>query len=290
MMKPPIFIIGSPRSGTTLFRLMITAHPAIVVPPECGFAVWWATKYGDWSASDIETRTDEFLRDLQGARKFETWEMDMGALKAEIRAQVPGSYAALVSLVYEAYGQQKGRTFERWGDKNNFYLNHIPELHGIFPQAQFLHIVRDGRDVACSYRELGRKKSDSQYAPRLETAPEAIATEWAGNVSKVATAFARLPDDLAYTVRYEDLVRDAEGTLKGVCAFLQEPFSAQMLAYHELNRTQQLEPAEFLQWKAKTLEAPTDSQVGRYLRDLSPEERSEFERVAQSALQNFGYL
>lgn len=46
--REPVFIIGSPRSGTTLLRLMMNSHPRIVVPPECGFAVWWYEKYQHW--------------------------------------------------------------------------------------------------------------------------------------------------------------------------------------------------------------------------------------------------
>jgi hypothetical protein len=193
-MRPPVFLIGNPRSGTTMFRLMLTAHPAIAIPPECGFAVWWWRKYETWSeALATDDRIHEFVSDLRQSRKIETWELDYAALTEEIRSRRPASYETLVSIVYERYARQQGRTIRRWGDKNNFHIRRISDLRIIFPDAVFLHLVRDGRDVACSYRELAKRELKSKYAPDLPSDVVGIATEWRDNLSLARDDLAAAP-------------------------------------------------------------------------------------------------
>ncbi len=290
-MKPPIFIIGNPRSGTTLFRLMLTSHPAIVIPPECGFAIWWQKKYHDWTADcAASARAGEFIADLFSSKKIETWNLESKNLLAQIQAVRPNDYSALVSLVYEFYAASHKPGFQRWGDKNNFHIRHIPDLHALFPQAQFLHITRDGRDVACSYRQLGEAKITSAYAPKLARDITVIAEEWKSNLEAVDAAFQSLPVAQKMEIRYEDLVQQTEKTLRAVCAFLGEPYDSQMLNYHQLNREHALEPAEFLQWKAKTLEAPDASALGKFRTQLTAEEISAFENVAADQLRKHLYL
>lgn len=286
--RPPIFIIGSPRSGTTLLRLMVTSHPAIVVPPECGFALWWREKYADWKAND--PRLDAFLQDLASSRKMETWKMDFDELRKYLQEKSPASYAELVSAIYTFFGITNQPTATRWGDKNNYYLAHIPELHALFPEAQFVHIVRDGRDVCCSYRQLQTVSQASPYVPRLPAEPAKVAAEWSKNIATIRESFSTLSWRGVHEIRYEDLVANPEAELRRLCMFLNEPFDTAMLAYSEKNKQNELEPAEFLAWKRLTLEPPSEKQVGRFRRDLNAQEVAEFEAVAGSALAQYNYL
>jgi hypothetical protein len=286
--RPPIFIIGSPRSGTTLLRLMVTSHPAIVVPPECGFALWWREKYGDWKQRD--PRLDAFLQDLASSRKFETWKMDLDQLRGHLQGNSPASYAELVSAIYTFFGLTNQPTATRWGDKNNYYLAHIPELHALFPHALFVHIVRDGRDVCCSYRQLQSVSQSSPYAPQLPVEPEKVAAEWTKNIASIREAFSAFSWNGVHEIRYEDLVVSPETELRRLCAFLGEPFDLSMLAYSERNRRDGLEPPEFLAWKRLTLDPPSVTQVGRFRRDLNANEIAEFEAVSASTLAQYNYL
>ena len=289
-MKPPIFIIGNPRSGTTLLRLMVASHPGIVVPPECGFLIWWREKYGDWKSADADgVRLEEFLRDLAASKKIETWALDYAALAAAIRAVRPANYAALGSLVYAAFAKQHKPEFQRWGDKNNFHVKHVATLHALLPDACFVHIIRDGRDVACSYRQLARAKIQSAYAPKLPVDIAAIAEEWRTNLETVRRDFAALPAAQKHELRYEDLVRQPEATLRGLCAAIGETFDPLMLEYHQLNRRDKMEPGEFLQWKAKTLEAPDASDLGKFRTELPPEDIAAFGKIAGDLLRAYRY-
>lgn len=290
-MRPPIFIIGNPRSGTTLLRLMVNNHPSIVIPPECGFAVWWWEKYHDWGPDfERDSRAlDGFLTDLAASKKIETWNLDYVALRDFIIAGRPATYGQLVSCVYTFFGDSSGKTSHRWGDKNNFYILHIATLAKMFSDAMYIHIVRDGRDVACSYRNLAALPIDSKYAPHLATDIAAIATEWRDNNAQAIVAFDAIDQARVCVVRYEDLVTNSEVELRRICTFLDEPFHEQMLEYYLWNQKAQQEPVEFLQWKRKTLEMPTDSEVGKFRRLLTAEEISIFDRIAGDMLSRFGY-
>ncbi|CUS03422.2 Sulfotransferase family protein [Candidatus Promineifilum breve] len=270
---------------------MVNNHRHIIVPPECGFAVWWYDKYRHWGidSSRDPQLLDGFLADLAASKKIETWNLDYVALRDAIAANQPASYAELVACIYTFFGHTTGKTFQRWGDKNNFYIQHIATLAAMFPDAAYVHIVRDGRDVACSYRKLAVTPMDSKYAPHLATDIAAIAAEWADNNDQATSAFDAAGRERVCIVRYEDLVTNSETELRRLCAFLAEPYDEQMLEYYLWNRKAHQEPLEFLQWKRKTLEMPTDSEVGKYRSLLTAEEIAVFDRIAGATLARYGY-
>ena len=288
-MNAPIFIIGNPRSGTTLLRLMLNAHPQIVIPPEGGFAQWLHQFFQDWdgaAASSPEQRK-AFLDALFETRKFETWELDKESLDLAIQNKLPSNYTALVSLVYQQYAEEIKPTFHRWGDKNNYYINHIPLIRTLFPQAKFIYIVRDGRDVACSYIELSKREISSKYKPVLPVSIEAIAKEWAQNNQAALSQFQIMPAEQWHRVRYEDLVRDTAAELKGICDFLGETYAPEMELYFQ--NQQGKEPKEFLSWKEKTKMKPQTSQIGRYKREWEADQIQVFNQIAGSLLTSFEY-
>jgi hypothetical protein len=288
---PPLFVLGNPRSGTTLLRLMLTCHPRIAIPPECGFAVWLLPRFDSWTRShtDDPRAVADFVAAVVATRKFETWALSDSDLTLAIRRRKPATYAELVDAVYGAWLERHDRTGCRWGDKNNFYLHHVAEIRTLFPDAILVHIVRDGRDVACSYLELGARALDVPYSPRLPSELDAIAREWSDNVTVLDEALARL-GGTTVTIRYEDLVRDPADTLGTVLATFGERFHPDMLSYPERNASEQLEPAAFLQWKARTLHGPDDERIGRHRRDLTPSQIQQLERGMWPVLVRHGYV
>lgn len=286
-MGPPVFIIGNPRSGTTLLRLMLNNHQNIIVPPECGFAVWFYEKYHLLGFS--ESVIHALVKDVSTARKIETWNLDYAKLREYIITSNASSYSQAVSAVYEFYGHSLGKNFHRWGDKNNFYLRHIETLCALYPSAQFIHIIRDGRDVACSYKALRKSKMVSKYVPDLPVDIKEIARDWTENVQKIRESFEKLSHVQVFEVRYEDLVSQPTQELQSICNYLGEFYDPAMELYYIKNQIENQEPVEFLQWKAKTLEKPTDSEVGKYLRELTDAEIEEFEHISRHILKLYNY-
>lgn len=270
----------------------MTTHPEVIIPPECGFIIWLRKKYGDWCVTDnSETpRLELFCDDLFECKKFDTWRLNREGVKKQVLIHQPVNYAELCRVVYASFAVDSGREFSIWGDKNNFYLSHLDELLDLYKGAKFLHIVRDGRDIACSYREVMKNKSDSPYAPNLKTGIYDIAMEWSSNAMKIDSFMSEQETGVAITVRYEDLVLEPLVTIKSICKWLGIPFEVSMLDYYQKNKKNNLEPSLTIDWKKRTLKPISDETVGRFVKLLSIEEQAEFVKIAEEALKRFLYL
>lgn len=280
------FILSNPRSGSSLLRVICESHPVITVPPECGFIEWWYEKYKDWKSIDNNTKQLEFFCiDLASSRKFETWNFDFQYFKNLVKDYNPQNYADLVALVHIAFGLKKGKNITVWGDKNNYFINKTNLLNHLFPKAKFIHIVRDGRDVATSYIGLKTLKTESPYIPNLPSEINEIALEWKENNNKVISFLSGLKESNILILRYEDLVNRLEENCKLICEFLNVPFSFQMLEYFKIG----LEPLQTLDWKKKTLKRPDKLSIGKYKKLLSREEIDLFNSIAGKTLKMYGY-
>ena len=162
--RPFLFILGNPRSGTTLLRLALSTHSGICIPPECGFALLLADKFGDSKFPEAE---DDFFKAVVACKKFETWRLTIKDIYYEASLSPPSTYAEACKCVYRAFARMRGKVDALPGDKNNFYTDYIEGIAAHFPESRVIWIVRDPRDVFCSYLELGSKKIDSPYAPIL---------------------------------------------------------------------------------------------------------------------------
>lgn len=287
----PLFVIGNPRSGTSLLRLMLSSHSRVLIPPECGFIVWLHDKYAQWtqaSTQDAQARS-AFLDDLNACKKFDTWGLAREQVETTILALQPQSYAALCGAVVFAYARAQGKDISLWGDKNNFYTQCVDTLIGLYPAARFLHIVRDGRDVAVSYREVMRSSSSSPYAPHLNTDAGDIAAEWSDNVTRVEQSLSGIASSRRALVHYEDLVADPEAAMIKICEWLGLEFQPGMLSPHLQGDGRGLEPPATLDWKRRTLEPVSADTVGRYRVAMPADDIQSFEAIAGPVLTRFGY-
>ena len=288
----PLFIIGNPRSGTSLLRLILTSHSCILIPPECGFIIWLYEKYNNWQMQDTNNtnRVHSFLDDLLACKKFDTWLLKRAIIETQIHNNQPQNYAELCKVVSYSFGLVTGKNLIIWGDKNNFYIHHLNKLRSLYKDAKFLHLVRDGRDVACSYREVMANQSNSPYAPKLGTNIADIALEWSNNVMKVDSFISTLSSESAITIRYEDLVLMPTPVIMKISDWLGVPFETDMLNFHQQNKMKKLEPDLTIDWKKRTLQPISDATVKRYTSLLSKEEQDSFLVIAISELQRFLYI
>ncbi len=251
----PIFVIGSPRSGTTLLRLILDSHPRI----SCG-------------------EETHFLRDLEAivGRNWElvaTYGLDRAWWLDHIRS-LYGDFQAEVLV-------RSGKA--RWAEKDPTYTLHLPFIDELFPDALYVHLLRDGHDVVASFRDRWGYVS----------AARAARGEWARYVTTARDLGARLPAGRYLELRYEDLVADPAAQGRRLFEFLGEPWDPAVL---------ELDPAahratERYQWfTAQRREAGDDdaliyrSRVGAGGRSLDPFLRALLRRRNGELLRALGYL
>lgn len=272
---PPVFIVGCGRSGTTLLRLMLDSHPDLAIPGESHFipTLWRARRhYVTKGALDVDRLVEAILQ----AREFRLWEVPEDAARQRVRDMRPATFGGVLAAVYLAYAEQHGK--RRWGDKTPSYVRIMPLLDQLFPGARFLHIIRDGRDVALSYLSV-------PWGPRdIWT----VARKWHRDVSAGRQAGGVLGPGRYMEVSYERLVQDPGGTLEGVCAFAALPFDERMLRYHREADHRLEAPAGEARFHASVTKAPTTG-LRDWRTQMSPGNVASFEAVAATLLAELGY-
>src|SRR5919206_4617799 len=158
--NPYVFIVGSARSGTTLLQRMVDAHPQIAVIHETRWIPRYFRKRTGLTPEGFVT--PELIPKLLEFRRFPKMKVGREELEGLIDSGEPVSYSSFVSAIYDLYGQREGKSLV--GDKTPGYVRNIPILHGLWPAAKFVHIIRDGRDVCLSV--LNWKKAQVAKARR----------------------------------------------------------------------------------------------------------------------------
>ncbi|NAO98478.1 hypothetical protein FRY77_21005 [Halomonas sp. MG34] len=282
-MKPSLFfILGNPRSGTSLLRLMLNSHPGILAPPECGFLLWLTDSYINNTVYSEESLL-RFSKDVFNCRKFETWGVSERDILSQLLITRPCSYLELATSVYLAYAKKQKRSPSMIGDKNNHYIKEIEKINKFHPHAKKIFIIRDGRDVALSYLKISQSDLESKYRPQLPNAIEEIATEW-NSTSLIIHEHEH--DRNSCIVTYESLIQFPEKTLKKICRHLNISYSKKMLDFYTKND----EPTDFLQWKEKTKLPLDSSNLYKYEKEMTTKDIQHFEKRAVKYLKLFNYL
>jgi hypothetical protein len=286
---PAPFIVGVGRSGTTLLRLMLDAHPDMSIPAETHFlpAIFQP------AATDLDL--EGAYRTVTGAKSWANLAIEADDYLAALRALKPFAMGDAARAFYRLYTQRKGKS--RWGDKTPSYRGHMRLIQEALPEAHFIHLIRDGRDVALSYRGLWFGPGDDI---------EAQAKFWVREISG-ARAAAR---DLRHymEVRYETLVAEPEATLRGLCAYLSLPYHPSMLDYHQTASSRLSEIKQRLVDQRRTADGerssnvehflsihdrvgdrPDSGRAGRWRMEMAVDEQRRYEAIAGKLLHELNY-
>ncbi len=195
----PIFMVGTMRSGSTLFRLILDAHPRISISEETGFmgALAAAKQIPNWTRG----------RD---------WYQRLGFSEQEFDARLREFYAGM----FERHARSQGK--QRWGEKTPFHSRHIRQMAEVFPDAVFVGIVRHPAAVVHSLVE----KFHYDVA-------DAVAY-WRSTNTEILRRGLELADDRFALLRYEDLVEHPKETLSELFDFLDEPWSDNLLRHNDV--------------------------------------------------------
>lgn len=271
MIRHPIFIVGMPRSGTTLLSKMLDAHPDIVISPETQFFSLSPFDVTEQGKAAAQTGL-QFLLQQPDVQKMDFTDAEIRQVESAIDgAPAPGAATAFEALV-RTYADRF--QVEAWGEKTPDHLEHVPTIARLFPNAVFVGIVRDVRDVCLSLRGLPWNR---------DTMVESV-WKWRRYVQKSET-YQQTFSDRYYEVRYEDLVMQPGEVLKSICRFLNAPFSPRMLAfYSEGAEAFSAEP-----W-TKNANRPVDSSnVEKWRNQMSGGEQWLIQTLAGKHLKRKGY-
>ncbi len=290
---PAPFVVGIARSGTTLLRLMLDAHPELTIPPETHFLPRLFNHFDRWLAEGVEGDGLR-VRALELITSHPRWgdiDLDPEQVRRRMADHDPLTAGDAARAFYEAYASEVGKP--RWGDKSPPYTWKAKRIQRALPEAHFIHLIRDGRDVALSLSEVSWGPGDLQAA----------AAKWVDELGRARQRARRLAPGTYMELRYEDLVADPEPQLRRIADFVDLPWDPAMLEYH-LGAEDRMKDVirDFHPMGGGTITAeerkrqhelvskpPSSTRAGRWRTEMSAEDRRAFEQVAGKLLVELGY-
>jgi hypothetical protein len=284
--RPPApFVVGANRSGTTLLRMMLDAHPELTIPPETHFVPDVIE-----ACEERDVTPERIVEVMASHREWGDFGLATDEVLDRLRGLDPLTAGGALRAFYRLYAERAGKP--RWGEKTPGYATNMLQIQDALPEARFVHLIRDGRDVALSAMDRAKKPLTAAQ----------VAKRWKRRITKARKQRRKLRHYME--TRYEDLVLDTEPTLRGIADFLDLPWDPAMLDYHERaedrleemarglpargNRPQ-LEEDHRLKIHALTKEPPQRERVERWREQMSEEDRLAFEEVAGELLAELGY-
>lgn len=279
-MDAPIFIVGANRSGTTLLRLILNAHSRIAIPDELLYITSYLAGRGIQQWKDPGFSSSRYRRFIENflERNAEALSpLDLDELANRIATTTRPNFRSPYQMTLEAWAQYHGK--ERWGEKtpsNIFYAETILEM---FPNAQFIHLIRDPRAGVASMQNVWFFSSDPVFnalnRKRYLTEGQSILETHVSPSQRCIT-------------RYEDLVRDPESVVRCLCTFLGEPFEPRMLDFHQdAERYMKDEAAESFN-KAATRPI-SSAKVDKWKDQLSAAAIAKIEALCEDEMHQYGY-
>lgn len=265
------FLVGRGRSGTTLLKSILDAHPSLSVAPEGLFVMnlWRSYRRGAWTPERIR----RFAQHLFLERRMRRWSIDRDELEERLLLIGDPSFARLCAEVYETHADQTGKAPGRLlGDKNPHYALFVRELRAVFPRARFVHVVRDYRDNVASYLNV----------PFDVKSPAALAHRWIRYNAAILDAATETPGQF-HRLRFEDLVTAPGPTLQALCDFLGVELHPAMLDSREAGNVQGLD------WHRNVGKPIDPALAGQWRTTLTPTQVATADRICQQFAATFAY-
>ncbi|MGH2728490.1 MAG: sulfotransferase family protein, partial [Actinomycetota bacterium] len=196
-------------------------------------------------------------------------------IAADLRATPPSSYPDAIRQIFRVCAQKQGKS--RYGNKSPVHVRGLPMLAELFPEARFIHIIRDGRNVALSYMDV-------DFGP---STIEGGALRWRRHVTDGRKAGATLGPERYREVRYEHLIDDPESAIRDLCGFIGIAFDERMLRYYE--RSEQLYPGRQTPDHHRNLARPPTKGMRSWREEMTAAQVAMFEAVAGGLVEELGY-
>ncbi len=267
MTSDPIFIVGAPRSGTSITRLLVNGHSNVAVPGETSFFPAIFDRCDDWQVRWHDA-VGAFMHQCE--RAFEP-RIDLDSVQTELLA-ADADPGRLLSLPLQRWAAAQGKG--RWGEKTPYHIFFADVIWGLFPGAKIIEMIRDPRSVVASMNRFRWTSDDAILNARLwrdvQTKGRAVLLEHA-------------PADGLLTIRYESLVADPEHTARTICSFIGEDFESTMLATHESARAFVPDP------QSPKIVEPISAGRADWTTELTERQVAQVEAVCRPVMEELGY-
>jgi hypothetical protein len=273
----PFFIVGSGRSGNTLLRALLANHPEISIPPESYVLGAVIRKYRSLSFLPWSELSRLIILKFEEHPQFYTWDMCLQSvyetiIKFDVEKQ---TLANLLDTIYMCYAKKNKPSATRWGDKTPMNTFHLQSINKVFPEAKFIHIIRDGRDVVSSYLRAG-----------IYTDTKEACGRWLTSIRLAQKLGRRLGKKQYLEIHYEDLVKHPEDSSKTVCGFINLEYQAEILHFYKTVKTL---GDTHLEHHGNVHTPINTNSIGKWRENLSSEQKSLVGTMLKKDLLRLGY-
>ena len=272
----PFFIIGSGRSGNTLLRSILSGNSDISIPPESYRIPFAIKKFHIFNNRDWEDIVSQVLKEFKDCKEFYTWEIDITDAQKRLEniADSKRTLSNIFDELFCTYTEKHSPGSKIWGDKTPMNTLYLDWIGTVFPRSKFIHIIRDGRDVASSYLKMER------YDTILEAA-----NRWINSIESAQSFGSKIKENYI-EIRYEALVTKPEEVIKDTCDFLDIDYDSKML-----DHTKQVKKlGDTDKEHHSNLSKPISSDsVGKWRNNLSESNQESITKLLHKHLQRLGY-
>ena len=272
----PFFIIGSGRSGNTLLRSILSGNSDISIPPESYRIPFAIKKFHIFNNRDWEDIVPQVLKEFEDCKEFYTWEIDITDAQKRLEniADSKRTLSNIFDELFCTYTEKHSPGSKIWGDKTPMNTLYLDWIGTVFPRSKFIHIIRDGRDVASSYLKMER------YDTILEAA-----NRWINSIESAQSFGSKIKENYM-EIRYEELVTKPEEVIKDTCDFLDIDYDSKML-----DHTKQVKKlGDTDKEHHSNLSKPISSDsVGKWRNNLSESDQESITKLLHKHLQRLGY-
>lgn len=287
--ESPIFVIGCPRSGTTLLRLILNSHSKISIPHEFFLVEKVIEKFNCIENINKKDALD-FIFSLKKYKHYQDWDLNEKDLILNIRNHSGLTKNKLIQLVYLEYLKTQTGSKIIWGDKNIGSLSFIEEIIEIFPKAKFIHIVRDGRDVASSLKKV---KWNFYKFPNLKyryvNNIKGTALTWNDGLSLISKNKNNFNKNNFFELKYEDLLVSPESIIHNLCNYINVSFEIEMLEFYKPKKGKEISSERLKNTHENTQRPILKNNFNKYLNNYSKNEIAIFERFTKENLLKYNY-